>query len=93
MCNPDLASQHPLMPFWAELDRLLMQNVDELCRGMPWDAVCPRVRAAWARLTAPAHLVALEDWARNTDAMNDFAKDATLRALADCRARVVQEIA
>ncbi len=75
---------NPLYLLWSDLDRLLQQEI----QCWPWESENPEVHAAWARLTHPDNLTALEEWARGLESFNELARGCTLRALAECRAHV-----
>jgi hypothetical protein len=53
----------------------------------PWDSADEKVRAAWAALTQPSNLGALESWAADFEKRNPTAKDSTDAALRECRDR------
>ncbi|AWM37582.1 hypothetical protein GobsT_44300 [Gemmata obscuriglobus] len=80
-------SANPLLPLWCDLDRLLLREF--MC--LPWESQNPAVHAVWERLTRPDNLVALENWGLGVESFNEFARESTLRALAECRARVAEQ--
>jgi hypothetical protein len=53
----------------------------------PWESTDEQVRSAWAALTRPSNLVALEKWAADFEKRNPSAKESTDAALRECRAR------
>ena len=77
---------HSLRPYWSDLDKLLLREF--MC--WPWESANPEVAMVWERLTHPDNLASLENWARNLESFNEFAKGCTLRALADCRSRAAK---
>jgi hypothetical protein len=77
----DVDAIHPLMTHWCDLDRVYLTS--EYARWVgnepgssfwPWESDNPELRELWERLTHPANLPALEDWARGVDSFNDFAR-------------------
>lgn len=75
---------------WSALDEAVMGEVR--CMGrltfpatMPWVSSDLAVASAWAALTMPENLKDLEEWGREPDKMNAFAKQCTGEALRVCR--------
>ncbi len=81
------ATIRQLWPFWSDLDRLLLREL----QCWPWESKNPEVHAVWERLTHPDNLAAMEEWAQGVESFNEFAKDSTLRALAECRLRSAKQ--
>jgi hypothetical protein len=56
----------------------------------PWESSHPAIHATWEKLTNPDNLADLEYWLAfydNGARMNDWAKEATMKAIAACRAK------
>jgi hypothetical protein len=76
---------------WAALDEAILGSgsLDDHFIP-PWESSRPTIQAAWEKLTAPHNLADLEYWLAfydNGARMNDWAREATLKAIEVCRAK------
>lgn len=91
----NLASYHPLLPYWSELDRLILlggelgryRNKEPGASLWPWESDNPSVQDVWEQLTRPENLSALKDWGRDLEQMNDYAFSCTAVAIETCLLR------
>jgi hypothetical protein len=75
---------------WAALDEAILGSGLDNHFIPPWESSHPAIHAAWDKLTDPDNLADLEYWLAFYDdgaRMNDWAREATQKAIKACRAK------
>jgi hypothetical protein len=81
--DPDSIQQR-MFVLWSNLEKAVWESGEPL-GPEPWESRNDKVRSAWDELTRPSNLEGLELWAGGE--LNAAAREATNRALRECRSR------
>ena len=75
-----------IWPLWLALARARAEALE--IDSDPWESAAAPVQAAWDKLTRPENLNALQAMVRDAHELNSTAREAAIKALSICQARM-----